>query len=346
MLNLLAQISNNDVDLLRNGALTAQTITQSWDKQWIDLLQTNTNNNLYGALTRLGIFFAVSSLLFFVAQWLRDVLDNEFSRPISSLILPFVVVLLLANPGNGTVLSNLTLSLRNYINTINQEVVKTADANLTYQQALNMSVAEEATGGLLRPCQSLTGEQQNQCLTKAKEKLDVLLLNYRDFYGSQPWITRLEDRVNQIILASGNAEESDFNTLLGSTFQTSFKNILVSLQTAFQNLMEATMLLIAALGPLALGGSLLPVAGLPIFAWLTGLLALGIAKISFNIIAVVTAAVVVDVSSQNVADQDLMWFLIILGILAPIISLILAALGGFAIFNAIANTSTWVRQRV
>ncbi len=334
---LIAQISNSDNNILRNGALTAQSITQSWDKQWIDLLQTNTNNNIYGVLSRLGTFFAVGTLLFFVAQWLRDVLENEYSRPISSLIMPFVVVLLLANPGNGTVLSNLTLSVRDFINTINKEVVKTADVNLTYQQALNMTVAEEVAGGLLRPCQSLSGEQQVQCFTKAKEKLDIILLNYRDLYGSQPWINRLENRVNQIILNLNSVSEFDFNSLLGSTFQTGVKNLLVSLQTAFQNLIEATMLLIAALGPLAVGGSLLPVAGKPVFAWLTGLFAIGIAKISFNIIAVVTASVIVDVSSQNNADLDLMWFLIFLGVLAPIISLILAALGGISVFNAINN---------
>lgn len=344
----LAQIDTNDV--IRNGTATAQSIAESWDKQWVDLLQNNTNENLYGALTRLGIFFAVGTLLFFMAQWFRDLVENEYFRPISGLIWPFVVVLLLANPGNGTVLSNLTLGMRDFINTINQQVVQTADTNQAYQQALNMSVAEEVTGALLRPCQSLIGQQQVECLIKSKEKIDSLLREYTDLYGSQPWIGRLENKINQIILSSGNVPENvselAFNSLLGSTTQTTIKNIFISLQSAFQNLIEVTMLLVAVLGPLAVGGSLLPVAGKPIFAWITGLLSLGIAKISFNIIAVTTAAVIVNGPAQDAnADPDLMWFMIFLGILAPIMSLVLAAAGGFAVFNAINNGAGWVRER-
>lgn len=341
----LADFGANDT--LINGAMTAQNITNSWDKQWIDLLQTNTNNNLYGALTKLGIFLAVGTLLFFVAQWLRDVLENEYSRPVSALIMPFVVVLLLANPGNGTTLSNLTLGVRNFINNINLQVIKAADSNQVYQQALHMSIAEEVTGAMLRPCQSLTGEEQVQCLNKAKEKIDTLWQSYRNLYGSQAWINRLENQVNHIIINSDIVSDISFNALLGSTIQTTIKNLLLSLQTAFQNLIEVAMLLVAALGPLAVGCSLLPTTGQPIFAWLTGFIAIGIAKISFNIIAAITATVIVDVSTQNVdTELDLMWFLICLGILAPILSLILSALGGLTVFNGISNTSIWIRERI
>lgn len=341
LLNSLAQIGVNDI--LSNGVTTAQNITDGWDKQWIDLLQNDTNNNIYGVLTKLGIFFAVGTLLFFMAQWLKDVLDNEYSRPLSGLIWPLVVVLLLANPGNGTLLSNLTLGIRNFVNSINEQVITTADADKTYQQALNLSVAEEVAGALLRPCESLSGEQQIQCLTKAKEKVDLLWQEYRNAYGTQPWIDRLETKVNNIVINSANVSEFEFNSLLGSTVQTSIKNLLISSQSAFTNLIEVTMLLIAILGPLAIGCSLLPVAAKPIFAWLIGLFTLGITKISFNIIAILTASVVIN--NLN-SDPDLMWFMIFLGILAPILSLVLGAAGGFAIFQAINNTDVWVKARI
>jgi len=341
----LIQIGINDV--LGNGATTARSIAEGWDQQWVDLLQNDTINNLYGALTNLGVFFAVGTLLFFMLQWLKDALNSDYSRPISALIWPFVVVILLTNSGNGTILSNLTLGVRNFLNTVNQQVVTTADANQTYQQALNMSVGEEIAGSLLRPCQSLTGEQQNQCFVKAKEKADTLWLEYRNLYGDKPWIDRLENKVNNIAYNTASISENSFDSFLGSTVQISIKNFLISLQYAFQNLIEATMLLIAALGPLAVGGSLLPVAGKPIFAWLTGFLSIGISKISFNIIAVLTAAVIVNGPGQDVnADPDLMWFMIFLGLLAPIVSLFVAAAGGFAVFSAISNTASWVRERV
>ncbi|WP_066426509.1 hypothetical protein [Anabaena sp. 4-3] len=334
-------------DTFNSGATTARRLAESWDNQWLDLLQNNTNNNLYGALTNLGVFFAVGTLLFFMLQWLKDLIYSEYSRPISALIWPFTVVVLLSNTGNGSILSTLTLGVRNVINTVNQQVITTANANQVYQQAINMSVAEEVAGSLLRPCQALTGEQQSQCLTKASERIDNLWREYRNLYGNQVWIDRLENQVNQIRFSTVIVSETEFNALLGNTVQTTIKNFLISLQYAFQNLIEATMLLIAALGPLAVGGSLLPVAGKPIFAWLTGFLSAGIAKISFNIIAVLTAAVIVNGPGQDPnANPDLMWFIIFLGILAPLLSLIVAGAGGFAVFNAISNTANSVSNRI
>jgi hypothetical protein len=340
-----AEIGINEV--LNSGAIAAQSIADSWEQQWLDLLQNNASENLYGSLTRLGTFFAVGTLLFFMMQWLKDVIYSELSRPLSSLIWPFIVVVLLANVGDGTALSNLTLGVRDFLNGINQQVVKIADANQSYQQALNLSIAEEVAGSFLRPCQSLTGELRRECLNKATEKTEILWQEYRTRYGDRVWISRLETKVNQIADTPGIVSDTAFNALLGSTFQTTIKNFLVSLQYAFQNLIEAAMLLVAALGPLAVGGSLLPVAGKPIFAWMTGFLSMGIAKISFNLIVVLTANVIIGGPAQDAnVDPDLMWFLIFLGILAPILSLALAAAGGFAVFSAISNTSSWVKERI
>ncbi|MUG93836.1 hypothetical protein F7734_16015 [Scytonema sp. UIC 10036] len=344
-LNVFAQIIVNDI--LSGGATTTQSLADSWNAQWVDLLQNNTSNNLYGSLTNLGIFFAVGTLLFFMMQWLRDVLDNEYSRPLSALIWPFIVVILLANPGNGTILSNLTLGLRNFINNVNQQVVQAGDSNQTYQQALNLSIAEEIAGSYLRPCQTLTGIQQTQCFTEARKKIDSLWVDYRSLYGDKTWIYRLETKVNLVLDNPGNESELALNSFVGGTVQTSIKSFLISLQFAFQNLIESTMLLLAVLGPLAVGGSLLPVSGKPIFAWLTGFLSVGIAKISFSIIAVLTAAVIINGPAEDVsADPDLMWFIIFLGILAPILSLVLAGLGGLTVFNTISNTTSLVRDRI
>lgn len=333
-------------DVLNSGATTSRSIAEAWDKQWLDLFQ-NSTNSFYGALTNLGIFFAVGTLLFFMFKWLKDLIHSDYSEPISALIWPLIVVILLTNAGDGSTLSNLTLGVRDLFNNVNQQIVTTADASQVYQQALNMSTAEEVVGSLLRPCASFIGEQQSQCLIKASEKANLIWQEYRNLYGNQVWIDRLESKVNQVAFGTGGVSENAFNALLGSTVQTIIKNFLVSLQYAFQNLIEATMLLIATLGPLAVGGSLLPISGKPIFAWLTGFVCLGIAKISFNIIAILTATVVVNGPGQDVnADPDLMWFMIFLGLLAPIVSLLIAFTGGFAVFNAVSYAGNWVRDRV
>lgn len=51
---IFAQVGIDEI--LDNGAATSQRIAEGWDKQWLDLLQNNSSNNLYGALTNLGIF--------------------------------------------------------------------------------------------------------------------------------------------------------------------------------------------------------------------------------------------------------------------------------------------------
>ncbi|MBR8835124.1 MAG: hypothetical protein DSM106950_14095 [Stigonema ocellatum SAG 48.90 = DSM 106950] len=347
-LHLFAQAQSDINQYINNGADIATNIATSWDNQWSDLLQ-NSTTNWYKSLTDVGRFFAVGTFLFFMVQWLRDAIYDEYSRPLTELIWPFVVVALLTTPiENGTALSNLTLGVRNYINAINFDVVEVSnDTNEQnyYQQALNMSVAEDIAGSFLRPCQSLTGDLQTGCFVEANKKIEDLLTVYREKYKDKGWISRLQEKVSRILQDSN--QEFAFNSLLGSTVQTTIKNFFISLQFAFQNLIEATMLLIAALGPLAVGGSLLPVAGKPIFAWLTGFLSIGIAKISFNIIAVLTATVIVKASDSNpTMDQDLMWFIIFMGILAPLLSLGVAAAGGFAVFGAISSASTWVRDRI
>ncbi len=53
---------------------------------------------------------------------------------------------------------------------------------------------------------------------------------------------------------------------------------LFALAIAFQWIIEVCMLLTALLGPLAVGGSLLPVGQKAIFAWLTGFFSVGMIK--------------------------------------------------------------------
>lgn len=182
-MQLLAEAGINE--LFNNGSTTSQSIAQSWDNQWLNLLQNNANDNIYRSLTNLGIFFAVATFLFFMMQWIKDVIYSEYSRPISALIWPFLVILLLTNTGNGSILSTLTLSIRNFLNTVNQQVVTSSNADQSYQQVLNMSVAEEFAGSLLRPCESLIGEKQAQCFAQANTKAKILWQEYRNLYGEK-----------------------------------------------------------------------------------------------------------------------------------------------------------------
>ncbi|NES22290.1 MAG: hypothetical protein F6K41_26060 [Symploca sp. SIO3E6] len=341
---LLAQNLGSD-SILDQGGTTAKNIGQAWDTQWQDVL----TGDLYGIITNVGTFFAVGTLLFFMVQWLRDLIEGEFTRPISALIWPFIVVLFLAN--NGAILSQLTLQVRGYMNDVNQQVLDSSlDLRGNYQKAITKGAVEEVVGSLLRPCQSLTGQQQINCLQEAQGKIKRLLDQYEDSIVSDTetvqWIEALKAQVESIVdeAEKGQAPELSFNALLGSTSQAETKSFLLSSHYAFQNLIEVAMLLTAALGPIAVGASLLPVGGKPIYAWLTGFFSFGIAKLSFSIIAGLAGRVLI--SSVSTVGSDSTWFMIFMAFLAPILALAIAIGGGVGVFLAITNTASWVTRRV
>ncbi|MEQ8385670.1 MAG: hypothetical protein RH949_25265 [Coleofasciculus sp. A1-SPW-01] len=96
------------------------------------------------------------------------------------------------------------------------------------------------------------------------------------------------------------------------------------------------MLLTGLLGPLAVGGSLLPVGNKAIFAWLTGFFSVGMVKLSFNIINGLVAVMVL-----NAGDSDPMIFAFATGLISPLLSLALAAGGGMAVFNSLSTLATF-----
>jgi hypothetical protein len=111
---------------------------------------------------------------------------------------------------------------------------------------------------------------------------------------------------------------------------------LLAFGIAFQWIVEVSMLLTGLLGPLAVGGTLLPVGQKAIFAWLTGFFSIGIVKLSFNIICGLVATMVV-----KAGNNDPMIFAFATGILAPILSLLLATGGGMAVFNSLSSMATF-----
>ena len=360
---LIAQLGSNDV--LNEGQAASQTVVNAWNDRW-SLVMTG---NLYKIMAQMAIFFAVVTLIFYMLQWLRDLLEENYARPLSALIWPFIVVLLLNEFGStGIPLANLTLGLRGYVSGINQEVLLKSGDNSSgqredflredYKQAIDRATVEEVVGSLLRPCQSLIGQQQIACLLEARQEINNLFCSYVDptiSPGSNcdaqmpPWMRQLNDRLDALLPDVGSNDSQfpdiqipqfEFNALLGSNSQAETKTFLLSSQYAFQNLIEVGMLLIAALGPLALGLSLLPVGGKPIYAWLTGFFAFGIAKLSFSIIAGLTAGIFV-----NTASSDSLWFLIFNAFLAPIFAIGISIAFGWSVFIAISNAASWVVVR-
>ena len=208
-----------------------------------------------------------------------------------------------------------------------------------FQKAKNNGTAQAQIGAMLEQCQALTGTQQISCLETARlqsqEVIDSNNLqgNLWDNLGN-----RIGEAIDQAKNTSGNdllqGVVSNFSApigaLIGAANQTIMRTVLVGTQIAFQQSFEISLLMTALLGPIALGMSLLPVDAKAFVAWITAIFAIGIAKLSLNIMTGVAATLV-----ANAQAGDHFWFLVYAAFMAPTLALSLAAGGGMATWSAV-----------
>jgi hypothetical protein len=266
------------------------------------------------------MFFAVGTLVWWSVSFAKALIHDDYARSAEEIVWPLIVTTLLANQGN--LLAQSTLALRSIINQTNQTVLNSTANSVrlqdAYKQIMTETGKQDVAQGLVSQCAAVTDpEQQKACLDNAK---------------------------NQSQQIAGNNQSSGFQKFLGNIggiFQTNLftmaaRGWLMAFGIAFQWIIEVSMLLTGLLAPLAVGGSLLPVGQKAIFAWVTGFFAIGMVKLSFNIICGLVATMVL-----NSGNSDPMIFAFATSLLAPILSVILAAGGGMAVFNSLSTVASF-----
>lgn len=329
-------------ELLKEGQLAAEKIAANWDELWKNVITPS--SGLYVALTRMGVLFAVGSLMIWGMKIVKDIVEKDSSEFVHEIIWPLIVVFFLSQ--NGLYFAGFTLGIRDIINRTNQDVLATTSATITlqeaFQKAKNNATAQSEIGALLGQCQALTGQKQIDCLQEADNQAqDIIEAHNLD--GN--WIIDLHNRVQDAIVEAQqtgeNTMRSGFGALIGAGITARIRSILISLQVAFQQLMEVSLLLTALLGPLAIGGSILPGAGKAVYAWLTAMFSVGMAKLCFNIVSGLAAATIVQADAG-----DPLWFLLFVSLLAPFLSLALAGGGGMAVWSSITSVGAWVATQI
>ncbi|BBD63166.1 hypothetical protein NIES2109_60160 (plasmid) [Nostoc sp. HK-01] len=336
MNNLLVQISNGIIsndNLASRAAQVSNAVSIGFNELWTEVL----GGQLYASLCTVGTLFAVTTLGFFILEWTKQVINNEEQRAFSSFIWPLIIATLLAN--NGQLLGKTTVSIKDYINNVNNYVLtRTAvgvDLRAAYSRAMGVAAVRAAIGREIEACRTsnLSPQETVECLEQAKQTLSR---QYPDYFGASGPFAYLIERINRVISAPQQAIQSGanpiqvllspFSAFVGSVVAENITNILVGLSGAYQWGIELTMLLTAYLGPLAVGGSLLPYGSKAILAWLTGYFSVGMAKLSFNIIAGFAAELI----ANSRSDQPL-FFLFTIGIFAPALATGIAAGGGLTL---------------
>jgi hypothetical protein len=302
--------------ITEDGIAASEAVAKSLDKMWDDVL----DGGLYGSIANLGIFFAVGTLLIFIVQWTKEMIDGDSSKAFTDVIWVIIVIFLLSS--NARPLAATTKGLRRIINQTNQNLLVSTSASIqlqeAYQKVMFKTGKGDAIASLIKQCDGVADPtEQTVCLQKAAKQAQ-----------------EIEDEATQDNRPRWLKNFTDF--LSTNIFQLEVRRWLLAFSIAFQWVVEICMLLTALLGPLAVGGSLLPVGQKAIFAWLTGFFSVGMIKLCFNIISGLVATMVL-----NSDNNDPMIFAFAIGILAPVLSVVLAAGGGMAVFKSFSSMASF-----
>jgi uncharacterized membrane protein YeaQ/YmgE (transglycosylase-associated protein family) len=336
-------------DILDNAAAGAQLTAEGFNELWNETLQ----GNLYTALCKVGQLFAVATLVFYMVELAKNFMNQEDMKALSSWIWPIIVVSMLAN--GGSLLRDGTLAIREIINKTNNDIIKVAAAGVDMEVAFNRAVGnialQQQVGAAMERCKSIPGNSQDSidCLNQAQIELRQSAPDL--FKGSEPepssgfWnpLEALSDAKDALENMSpgqiGEKIGSSITSAIGSMMTGFVAALMLALNNAYQWGIEFTMLVTALLGPLAIGGSLLPFGAKPIFAWLTGYFSVGMAKLCFNMITGLCAQLIAN-SEQN----QPMIFLLFVGLISPILASALAAGGGLAVWTGLGKAAVATTQ--
>ncbi|MEO1373444.1 MAG: hypothetical protein AAFW70_03780 [Cyanobacteria bacterium J06635_10] len=342
-------------ELLNQAAEMANGVAEGFDELWTETINTGAaspGGGVWNSMCTVGVLFAVSTLALFMVEWTKNMLQGDEQRAYSEFIWVIVVVALLAN--NGALLGKTTLGIRNYINNVNTYVLKnaaaSADLRANFQGVLESQTARLAMGNAVNNCQrkSKTPQENIDCLNQTKEQFQAEFpsLFIKSGGGLPGPLNDIVQKIDRTISAVGKAIEdganpleiafSPINAIIGSEIMEFVTMIMLGLNGAYQWAIELTFLLTGLLGPLAVGGSLLPFGGKPIFAWLTGFFSVGMAKLSFNIITGFAGQLM----ATSKASQP-MFFLLTIALFAPFLASGLAAGGGLAVLTQINKASSF-----
>ena len=96
--------------IVNNSEEVSLAVQGSWQNTW----ELAFNGTLYQALTNLGLIIAVASLLLWIIQFTKNLIDDQSYRQFGELIWPVIVIVLLTNGGQNLI--GLTNGMRTVIN--------------------------------------------------------------------------------------------------------------------------------------------------------------------------------------------------------------------------------------
>jgi hypothetical protein len=221
------------------------------------------------------------------------------------------------------------------------------------QQAQIASLALVDIQGEVKQCTAANrGDDSPTCdintINGAIDRLDEYINRFSSPTYGFPWAEERRAELVELLglLGSDGIEPEEqlfrpgsrFSWLIAANDRAIEVNRLLSQQIAFRQFLEIAHIVAGMGGPLAMGASLLPipVANRAITIWFSGFFGIGLAKIFYNLIIGIAAAVLLK-AEPPVADVT--WFTVFIAYVAPSLAVSLAAGGGVAVLNGLQGLS-------
>lgn len=349
----LAQVTGGET-ILKDSIEQLGKVQEAWDARWKDIFDGT--NGLYNGINSFAAVILVGAFIFFAVGWVKDAIERGIFPALPEVLWLFVIFALLYN--NGAMLGSLTLGMRNLINAQTQVVLTVQIGEVSMLNALNdVIVSQQAKAQIQQQyaeCEAKEGKAQIDCFQAAGQQAQKIVEEYQRQGWGTAGIQRLWERlraINERLSKEYQKRDAVGKVLTAPSLLTNFiregfiatagqaasQQLLKAFQWAFANLLELSMLLTGLIGPIAVAGSVIPLQGRPIWAWLIGFFSLGLAKFSYNVIVGLAATVVVAADAQSSSD---MGFLFLISILSPVLALAIATGGGMAVFRGVSGGIT------
>jgi len=340
-----------------NQSLSLQAAIQdSWDDIWLSIADSSSSTTLWSAVISGAQILAIAILVYMFVKYASEFQNIRSLAPVVEWITwPLIVAILLG--GNGAMLAQTVLALRSLFETALAQVQQVQLVGIRIGLAArqlqlnNLGVARMRQ--LLNECSGAVGDQLEECFLSKSVEANALIEAVA-FIDEDVDTSALEAFGEAAFNLTGFAFIRD----AASFYQRGFLGIvqdrlfpivqvlLFSVQWAFVQLVETALVLTAALAPVALVLSLLPVSGRPIFAWGSGFLALYGIKFGYVITVGVLSAVLVNTTGGIAEVSTEYGFLVFVSFFAPVIAVGLSSFGGIAIFNGISRRSAQIVSAV
>lgn len=313
-------------EILDISSKAGDFVARSFDQEWVDMV--NNNNPVYIAIVSMSALVATMAIAWWSLDWYRIYCDEGFSTNLlTQAAAPMLVTLMLLN--NGILLANSSLLLKSTGETLNSHLLSVSKNGISFREAIrganvNQALAQ-ALSQKMKECQSLptseideqgnTSNPQQKCIEEESQKAKDQVDKYRQQHNIPS---------NAISLLDPAAVAGQ---IINSAVQGILFVFLGSLSGLTQIVMQQAYLLTAYVGPIFLTLSLF-FGSEYLRVWISGWVACILWQICYSAVVGSTASAI-----ATAPQSDPLMLPFLQGLLAPILTGILAAGAGYGVFQ-------------